>query len=70
MLEDAGHEGDELALDIKTKGVKAVPDPEEPGQFTFEISKGAKAHFTVESEPYDPAWTVRLRPEIDNEVAA
>jgi len=70
VLEDAGHEGDELALDIKAKGVKVVPDPEEPAQFKFEISKGGKAHFTVESEPYDPAWTVRLRPEIDDEVAA
>ena len=70
VLEDAGHEGDDLVLDIKAKGVKAIPDPEEPAQFKFEIRKGATAHFTVESEPYDPAWTVRLRPEIDDEVSA
>ena len=35
--------------------------------FRFAMAKGSKAHFAVESEAYSPAWSVRLRPEIDEE---
>jgi hypothetical protein len=69
VLEDDGEEGDDLNLNIGVKGVDAKPDAEEPRLFRFTMSKSAKAHFTVASEEYDPAWTVRLHPEIDEEVA-
>ncbi len=67
VLEDEGQEGDDLNLKIEVKGIEATPDPEDARLFRFVMSKGAKAHFTLESEDYDPAWSVRLRPEIDEE---
>lgn len=69
VLEDEGQEGEDLNLKIDVKGVEATPDPEDPRVLRFVIGKGGKAAFTVESEDYDAAWTVRLRPEIDAEVA-
>jgi hypothetical protein len=68
VLEDEGQEGDDLALTIKYKGVSAEVDPEDHRVFRFTLAKGEKAHFAIESEDYNPAWTVRLRPEIDAEV--
>lgn len=67
VLEDEGHEGDDLALTIRHKGVKAEIDAEDHRVFRFVLRKGVKANFSVESESYDPAWTVRLRPEIEAE---
>jgi hypothetical protein len=69
VLEDEGQEGDDLNLTIDVNGVDATPDPEHPNVLRFAITKGGKATFTVQSEDYDAAWTVRLRPEIDEEVA-
>lgn len=69
VMEDEGQEGDDLELKINVKGVEAVFDAEEPRLCRFELAKGAKAHFAIESEPYDAAWTVRLRPEIEEEAA-
>lgn len=68
VLEDEGQEGDDLALTVKHKGVSAEVDPDDHRAFRFTLAKGEKAHFAIESESYDPAWTVRLRPEIDAEV--
>lgn len=68
VLEDDGQEGDDLDLVIRVRGVDAKTDPGDPRLLHFVVTKGAKAHFTVESEEYDPAWTVRLRPEIEEEV--
>ena len=51
------------------KGVHAKHDADDPRLFRFTMSKAQKAHFIVVSEEYDPAWTVRLRPEIDEETA-
>lgn len=67
VLEDDGQEGDDLDLDIRVRGVNATADAGDPRVLHFVVAKGEKAHFTVESEEYDPAWTVRLRPEIDEE---
>lgn len=69
VLEDDDQEGDDLALMVDVNGVKAVVDGTDPHLFRFPLAKGAKAHFKIESEPYNPAWTVRLRPEIDRETA-
>lgn len=69
VLEDEGQEGDELNLAIKVTGVDAKPDPEDHRLFRFTMTKSDKAHFGIHSEEYNPAWTVRLRPEIDEEVA-
>ncbi len=69
VLEDDDQEGDDLKLRIEVSGVEASADPNEPALFRFLMAKGSKAHFTVESEDYDPAWSVRLRPEIEEEVA-
>lgn len=68
VLEDEGQEGDDLNLKIDVKGVDAMFDAEEHRLCRFELAKGGKAHFAIESEPYDAAWTVRLRPEIEEEV--
>ncbi|MEJ1248795.1 hypothetical protein [Denitratimonas tolerans] len=70
VLEDEGQEGEDLRLSIQVSGVDAKPDPDDHRLFRFKMSKGDKAHFGVVSEGYDPSWTVRLRPEIDEEVEA
>jgi len=67
VMEDEGQEGDDLALTVKFTGVEAQPDANDHRLYRFAMKKGAKAHFAIESESYDPAWTVRLRPEIDAE---
>ncbi len=67
VMEDEGQEGDDLALTVIFKGVEAQADPGDHRLFRFAMKKGAKAHFAIESESYDPAWTVRLRPEIEAE---
>lgn len=69
VLEDNDQEGDDLALEVDVTGVRATVDESDPHLFRFPLQKGAKARFKVESEAYDPGWTVRLRPEIDREVA-
>ncbi|PMS14330.1 hypothetical protein C0Z18_32140 [Trinickia dabaoshanensis] len=69
VLEDEGQEGEDLNLKIDVKGVAATPTPDDPKVLRFVIERGGKATFTVESEEYDAAWTVRLRPEIDAEAA-
>jgi hypothetical protein len=68
VLEDEGQEGDDLPLSIDSGGIAAV-DPDDVGLYHFSLTKGKKAHFAVVSEPYDPSWTVRLRPDIEGEVA-
>ena len=67
VLEDEDQEGEDLRLVVKHKGVEAEVDKEDPLVYRFALPKGVRAHFAIESESYDPAWTVRLRPEIDAE---
>ena len=69
VLEDDNEEGDDLSLDVSWEGVKAVADEADPFLFRFKLAKGEKAKFSVASEAYNPAWTVRLRPDIDREEA-
>lgn len=68
VLEDDGQEGDDLALTIDVDGIESIVDEADPHVYRFPLTKGMKAHFKVESEAYDSAWTVRLRPEIDREI--
>jgi hypothetical protein len=68
VLEDEGQEGDDLGITVKCSGVDVRVNPEDKRVYHFTLTKGSKAHFVIESDPYDPAWTVRLRPEIDEEV--
>lgn len=68
VLEDEGQEGDDLNLAVKVKGIEAQVDSSDHRVYRFDMKKGDKAQFAVVSEGYDPAWTVRLRPEIDAEV--
>lgn len=65
VLEDEDTEGEDLKLDVKWKGVEVTRDDQDERIYRFKLAKGGKAEFSVESEPYDPAWTVRLRPEIE-----
>ena len=65
VLEDDSEEGDDLKLDVSVEGVDAVADEADPWTFRFALAKNGKVKFKVSSEPYDPAWTVRLRPDID-----
>lgn len=69
VLEDDNEEGDDLPLQVTWDGVDAAVDARDPFVFRFRLTKGEKAKFTVVSEGYDPAWTVRLRPDIDKEQA-
>lgn len=65
VLEDGNEEGEDLKLSIVVEGVDAVCDSTDPKTYHFSLAPNGKAKFKVESEPYDPAWTVRLRPDID-----
>ena len=65
VLEDNNEEGENLKLSIVVEGVDAVSDEADPWTYRFTLARNGKAKFKVESEPYDPAWTVRLRPDID-----
>lgn len=69
VLEDDNEEGDDLKLDIEVDGVAATVDEADPLTYRFKLPKHAKAKFKIESESYDPAWTVRLRPDIEREEA-
>ena len=65
VLEDNNEEGDNLPLSVVIEGVDAVNEEANPWTYYFTLAKNVKAKFKVESAPYDPAWTVRLRPDID-----
>ena len=65
VLEDNNEEGDNLPLTVDVEGVEAESDKADPWTYRFSLGKNGKAKFRVESSPYDPAWTVRLRPDID-----
>lgn len=69
VLEDDNEEGENLKLTIEVDGVTAKVDDFDPLVYRFKLAKNAKAKFKIESEPYDPAWTVRLRPDFEREVA-
>ena len=69
VLEDEGGEGDDLQLSVVVKGVAAKVDESDPLVYRFRLSKHVRARFRIESEAYDPAWTVRLRPAIEREEA-
>ena len=62
-------EGEFLAVAVSIDGVKANPDQADAWTYRFTLPKNVKAKFKVESEPYDPAWTVRLRPDFEREDA-
>lgn len=65
VMEDDNEEGDDLPLEVRWEGVTALKDAADPSVYTFKLAKGAKAKFSISSQAYDPAWTVRLRPDID-----
>ncbi len=67
VLEDDNEEGEDLNLAIAFEGVNATVDAADSATYRFTLAKGAKAKFKIESEAYDPAWTVRLRPDIERE---
>lgn len=69
VLEDDNEEGDDLKLKIDVDGIAVKVDEADPHVCRFRLSKHSKAKFTIESEAYDPAWTVRLRPDIDRDGA-
>lgn len=68
VMED-NEEGDFLAVTVQVEGVKATPDPADAWTYRFTLPKNVKAKFKVESDSYDPAWTVRLRPDFEREEA-
>ncbi len=69
VLEDDNEEGEDLKLTIEVDGVAAKADEADPLTYRFKLAKHAKAKFKIESGAYDPAWTVRLRPDIEREDA-
>lgn len=66
---EENEEGEFLAIAITVEGVKAIRDDADAWTYRFTLPKNVKAKFKVESEPYDPAWTVRLRPDFEREEA-
>lgn len=68
VMEDDNEEGEDLELSVSVEGVKAKVDESDPLVYRFTLPKNVKAKFKVQSVPYDPAWTVRLRPEFEREV--
>jgi hypothetical protein len=69
VMEDDNEEGEDLELSISVEGVKAKVDESDPLVYRFTLPKNVKAKFKVESAPYDPAWTVRLRPDFEREAS-
>lgn len=69
VIEDNNEEGEDLKLTIEVDGVEAHVSEADPLTYRFKLTKHAKAKFKIESEAYDPAWTVRLRPDIEREEA-
>ncbi|WP_421885002.1 hypothetical protein [Methylibium sp.] len=69
VMEDDNEEGEDLELSISVDGVKAKVDESDPLVYRFTLPKNVKAKFKVESAPYDPAWTVRLRPDFEREAS-
>jgi hypothetical protein len=70
VVEDSGQEGDDLGVAVKCTGVKNFRVADDPSIVRIALGKGDVANFSVESIEYDPAWTVRVRPEIDREIKA
>jgi hypothetical protein len=68
VLENESEEGDELKMSIQAEGVAFDIDPSDSHVYRFRLGKSAKAKFRIESEDYEPGWTVRLRPDIEREV--
>jgi hypothetical protein len=68
VLENESEEGDDLELSVHVEGVEYKVDATDPHVFRFRLGKSMKAKFRVESEDYEPGWTVRLRPDIEREV--
>jgi hypothetical protein len=69
VLEDDNEEGEDLELAIEVEGIVAEVDAADPLTYRFKLAKHTKAKFKIQSESYDPAWTVRLRPDIEREDA-
>lgn len=67
VLEDDGEEGEDLTLKVNVQGVSYIVDDADPYLYRFALSRGARARFRVETQEYNPAWSVRLRPDIDRE---
>lgn len=67
VMEDNNEEGEDLELSVSVEGVKVKVDESDPLVYRFTLPKNVKAKFKVESTPYDPAWTVRLRPDFERE---
>jgi hypothetical protein len=64
VLED-GSEGESIGLSVVSDDVQLQPDPADSTVFTFSIKQDETVRVSVESELYDPLWTVRLRPEVE-----
>lgn len=69
VLEDSNEEGEDLKLTVEVDGVVAHASKDDPLTYRFKLAKHSRAKFKIESEAYDPAWTVRLRPDIEREDA-
>lgn len=69
VLEDSNEEGEDLKLTIEVDGVVAHASEGDSLTYRFKLAKHSRARFKIESEAYDPAWTVRLRPDIEREDA-
>lgn len=63
ILEDEDISGDDLATHIHAHGPVFARD--EHGAYLCTLTKGDRASFEVESEPYDSMWSVKFMPTIE-----
>jgi hypothetical protein len=64
VLED-GSEGAPIRYDLQSDVEHLSADEAEAHSYFFSIDQEAPVRFSVTSEPYDPLWTVRFRPDIE-----
>jgi hypothetical protein len=65
IVEEEDSEGESLAVTVDSENEVTRPNPAEPQTIEFVCDPGEAFVFTVETEPYEPVWTVRMRPEIE-----
>lgn len=65
VVEEEDSEGENLKVTVECDGEVSRPSESRPEVVQFDCEAGESYVFTVESEEYEPLWTVRLRPEIE-----
>jgi hypothetical protein len=65
VVEEEDAEGANLRVEVQSDVEFVTPDPKSPEIIEFDCEPGDSFVFSIESEEYEPVWTVRLRPELE-----